>query len=159
MKSLFVVSLPRSLSSIAYQAARNALGLAEPSWATDGEFLNGDRFTQFAAPVEFAFQKFLVPDRAPDAFAHLVAMLDRTVAAKGVAYKDVIQSFAVANWLKARKTQGGEGPAVLKIIPDLAHVAYSMLELNYWTSTRRMRPASPARSSSAPSTGYFGRSA
>lgn len=132
MRSLFVVSLPRSLSSISYQAARQALGLAEPPWAGDGEFLNGDRFHHFAAPVEFAYQKFLVPDRAPDAFARLVAMLDRAVAPEGFAYKDVTQPFAVAQWLRARAARGGESLAVLKIIPDLAHIAYSMLELNGW---------------------------
>ena len=42
--SLFVVSLPRSLSTVTYHAARRALGLAEPTWTTDGEILNLRRF-------------------------------------------------------------------------------------------------------------------
>ena len=41
--SLFVVSLPRSLSSFLYVAAARAIGLAEPAWTSDGEILNRDR--------------------------------------------------------------------------------------------------------------------
>ena len=43
LSSLFVVSLPRSLSSLLYVAAARAIGLSQPAWTSDGETLNRDR--------------------------------------------------------------------------------------------------------------------
>src|SRR5258707_7432114 len=43
--SLLILGLPRSLTSLVYRWSARALGLRAPSWTTDGEFLNIDRFT------------------------------------------------------------------------------------------------------------------
>ena len=79
--SLFVVSLPRSLSSLLYVAAAHALGLAEPTWTSDGEILNRDRVPrrlqsrkQSLAPAD---ERFTLLGSAPDVFASMTSYLDQ----------------------------------------------------------------------------------
>lgn len=50
--SLFVVSLPRSLSTLIYHAVRQSVGLEEPIWTSDGEIMNLDRFRADAGAGE-----------------------------------------------------------------------------------------------------------
>jgi hypothetical protein len=122
LRSLFVVSLPRSLSSLLYVAAARAIGLAEPDWTSDGEILNRDRVPrrhQSLGPVD---ERFTLLGSAPDAFAGLTSYLDQTAARHGFAYKDVVQPFVIGGW------DGLGDFRVLKVRRDLAEVAYTMLK-------------------------------
>jgi hypothetical protein len=125
--SLFVLSLPRSLSGHTYHAARAAFGLAEPVWTTDGEVLNSDRYAMFGAPATDIGRKFTRPDAEPDVAARLMSFLDLAVQSHGFAYKDVVQPFVVARWLAMRE----RGLRVLRIRRDLSEVALSML-MKHW---------------------------
>lgn len=122
MRSLFVVSLPRSLSSLLYQALRRTLGLAEPVWTSDGEVLNLHRFAHLPDGSEVEGLRFTDPEQDPERFDRLTAFLDQAVAREGFLYKDVVQPFVVARWLP------GSGVAALRIERPLADVAFAMSE-------------------------------
>lgn len=120
--SLFVVSLPRSLSSLLYVAATQAIRLAEPSWTSDGEILNRDRMPrrlQGLAPTE---ERFTLLGSAPDIFGDMTGYLDRTALRQGFAYKDVVQPFVLGGW------DGLGDFKVVKVRRNLAEVAYAMLK-------------------------------
>ena len=122
LRSLFVVSLPRSLSSLLYVAAARAIGLAEPAWTSDGEILNRDRVSrrlQSPAPTD---ERFTLLGSAPDSFASMAGYLDRTVEREGFAYKDVVQPFVIGGW------EGLGDFKVLKVRRNVAEVAYTMLK-------------------------------
>lgn len=122
MRSLFVVSLPRSLSSLLYQTLRRTLGLAEPVWTSDGEVLNLHRFAHLPDGSEVEGLRFTHPERDPERFGRLIAFLDQAIAREGFLYKDVVQPFVVARWLP------GSGVASLRIERPLADVAFAMSE-------------------------------
>jgi hypothetical protein len=120
--SLFVVSLPRSLSSLLYIAAARAIGLAEPTWTSDGEILNRDRVPrrlQSAAPAD---ERFTLLGTAPDVFTRMTSYLDRAALRQGFAYKDVVQPFVIGGW------EGLGDFRVLKVRRNVAEVAYTMLK-------------------------------
>ncbi len=122
LRSLFVVSLPRSLSSLLYVAATNAVGLAEPAWTTDGEILNRDRVPKRRQSLAPADERFTLLGASPDAFMEMTGYLDRTALRRGHAYKDVVQPFVVGGW------EGLADFQVLKVRRDVAEVAYTMLK-------------------------------
>lgn len=122
MRSLFVVSLPRSLSSLLYQTLRRTLGLAEPVWTSDGEVLNLHRFAHLPEGSEVEGLRFTDPARDPERFERLVAFLDQAIVREGFLYKDVVQPFVAARWLP------GSGLATLRIERPLADVALAMSE-------------------------------
>jgi len=120
--SLFVVSLPRSLSSLLYEAAARAIGLAQPTWTSDGEILNRDRVPrrlQYLAPAD---ERFTLLGSAPDAFASMTSYLDDAARRQGFAYKDVVQPFVIGGW------EGLGDFKVLKVRRNVAEVAYTMLK-------------------------------
>ena len=126
LPSLFVVSLPRSLSSLLYVAAAHAVGLCEPTWTSDGEILNRDRVPrrkqsrmQSVAPAD---ERFTLLGSAPDAFASMTSYLDRAALRQGFAYKDVVQPFVIGGW------EGLGDFKVLKVRRNVAEVAYTMLK-------------------------------
>jgi hypothetical protein len=122
MRSLFVVSLPRSLSSLLYVAATRAVGLAEPAWTSDGEILNRDRVPKplrSLAPVD---ERFTLLGSTPEVFANLTSYLDRAARRRGFAYKDVVQPFVIGGW------EGLAEFEVLKVRRNPAEVAYAMLK-------------------------------
>src|ERR1044072_5027726 len=125
MNSLFVVSLPRSLSSLTYYIARVALGLIAPSWTSDGEIMNIDRFALYAGPRNDANVKFLVKEDKPALFERAIDFLDQATVPHGFAYKDVIHPFVVAEWLKQNEFR------VLRIKRNLTNVVFSMLAHNW----------------------------
>ena len=98
LHSLFVVSLPRSLSSLLYDAAAISLGLAQPGWTTDGEILNRDRVPKRLQDLAPADERFTLLSSAPDAFSDMTQFLDRTALRQGFAYKDVVQPFVIGGW-------------------------------------------------------------
>src|ERR1700747_3771145 len=120
--SLFVVSLPRSLSSLIYIAAARAIGLAEPTWTSDGEILNRDRVPRRLHSLAPADERFTLLDAAPDVFSTMTTYLDSTALRQGFAYKDVVQPFVIGGW------EGLADFKVLKVRRDLAEVAYTMLK-------------------------------
>jgi hypothetical protein len=122
LPSLFVVSLPRSLSSLVYVAATRAVGLGEPTWTSDGEILNRDRVPRRLQSLAPADERFTLLGAAPDAFADIVGHLDRSALRRGFAYKDVVQPFVVSGW------EGLRDFKVLKVRRDVAEVAYTMLK-------------------------------
>ncbi|GEM_PF-2020719 len=122
LRSLFVVSLPRSLSSLLYVAAARAIGLAEPAWTSDGEILNRERVPKRLLELAPADERFTLLHSAPDAFASMTSYLDRTAVRRGFAYKDVVQPFVVGGW------RGLSEFRVLKVRRDVAEVAYTMLK-------------------------------
>jgi hypothetical protein len=120
--SLFVVSLPRSLSSLLYAAAARAIGLVEPGWTTDGEILNRDRVPRRLQGLAPPDERFTLLGSAPGVFGDMTRYLDRTALRRGFAYKDVVQPFVVGGW-------AGLGDfRVLKVRRDVAEVAYTMLK-------------------------------
>lgn len=114
--SLFVVALPRSLSTVVYEQAAAALRLRSPLWTTAGEILNGDRVVLSGS--EEGSLKFTPPERSAD-FTRLLRFLDDVVHPTGAAYKDVVQPFAAAHWLRERSLP------VLYVRRPLADVAWS----------------------------------
>ena len=125
MSSLFIVSLPRSLSTHVYRYCRDRLGLAEPRWTSDGEVLNLDRYVLL--PEEGAIEgiKFIRQHRDPQRFRQLIGFLDQVIQPEGFIYKDVVQPFVLAQWFRS------SGPNVVKIERPVADVAYSMLERDW----------------------------
>jgi hypothetical protein len=122
LRSLFVASLPRSLSSLLYSAAAHAVGLAEPTWTSDGEILNRDRVPRRLQCLAPSDERFTLPGAAPDAFAEMTGYLERTALRQGFAYKDVVQPFVVGGW------DGLQDFSVLKVRRNVAEVAYTMLK-------------------------------
>ena len=122
LRSLFVVSLPRSLSSLLYVAAARAIGLAEPAWTSDGEILNRERVPRRLQRLAPTDDRFTLLGSAPDAFAGLTSYLDRSAVRRGFAYKDVVQPFVIAGW------EGLGDFRVLKVRRDVAEVAHTMLK-------------------------------
>ena len=122
LPSLFVVSLPRSLSSLLYVAAAHAVGLGEPTWTSDGEILNRDRVPRRLQSLAPADERFTLLGSAPAVFADMSVYLDRTALRGGFAYKDVVQPFVVSGWEGLRHFK------VLKIRRNVAEVAYTMLK-------------------------------
>jgi hypothetical protein len=122
LRSLFVVSLPRSLSSLLYVAAARAIGLAEPAWTSDGEILNRERVPRRLQSLAPADERFTLLGSAPDTFANMTTYLDRAALRQGFAYKDVVQPFVIGGW------EGLGDFRVLKVRRNLAEVAYTMLK-------------------------------
>jgi len=122
LHSLFVVSLPRSLSSLLYVAAVRAIGLAEPTWTSDGEILNRDRVPRRLQSLAAADERFTLLGSAPDVFASMTGYLDRAAVRQGFAYKDVVQPFVLGGW------EGLGDFRVLKVRRSVAEVAYTMLK-------------------------------
>jgi len=122
---LFVVSLPRSLSTTIYTSARCALGLERPAHASAGEILNHLRTRRFvrALPPK---AKFTTREHDPLSFDRHIAFLDRATRTHGFAYKDVVNPFVVAEWPGLARFK------VLKIRRDLAEVAFAVLAKG-WT--------------------------
>ena len=119
--SLFVVSLPRSLSSMTYYIARVVLGLNAPSWTSDGEILNIDRYALYPGPSHDTSIKFLLKEKNATLFQVAIDFLDQATMAEGFAYKDVVQPFVVSEWLRSSRLR------VLRIKRNLTDVAFSML--------------------------------
>ena len=122
LRSLFVLSLPRSLSSLLYVAAAGAIGLAEPAWTSDGEILNRERVPRRLHGLAPADERFTLLGSAPDTFASMTTYLDRTALRQGHAYKDVVQPFVLGGW------EGLGEFGVLKVRRNVAEVAYTMLK-------------------------------
>lgn len=128
--SLFVLSLPRSLSSLLYLAAVRALGLAEPAWTSAGEILNRDRVPRRFQSRGPADERFTLLGSAPSTFGSITSYLDQAAQRQGFAYKDVVQPFVVGGW-------AGLGDfKVLKVRRNVAEVAYTMLK-RQWTYPAR----------------------
>lgn len=124
-RSLFVVALPRSLSTEVHHQAALALGLHTPRWTSAGEILNGDRLAFLDPRTEGENPKFTPPE-AGYAFEQLTEFLDDTVCPQGRAYKDVTQPFVTAGWLP------GRGLAVLHVRREPAEVARAMQRVGWW---------------------------
>jgi hypothetical protein len=122
IRSLFVVSLPRSLSSLLYVAAAHATGLAQPTWTSDGEILNRDRVPRRLQRLAPADERFTLLGSAPDAFTNMTSFLDGAALRQGFAYKDVVQPFVIGGW------EGLADFTVLKVRRNVAEVAYTMLK-------------------------------
>jgi hypothetical protein len=122
LHSLFVLSLPRSLSSLLYVAAARAIGLAEPDWTSDGEILNRDRVPRRLQSLAPDDERFTLLGSAPDTFASMTTYLDGAALRQGFAYKDVVQPFVIGGW------EGLGDFKVLKVRRNVAEVAYTMLK-------------------------------
>jgi len=118
--SLFVVSLPRSLSSLVYRESRRALGLQRPRWTEAGEILNLARYVLMPRQNRIEGFKY-TQDRDQPLFDAVVDFLDQTVQPTGFAYKDVVQIFAVCRWLPRSPCR------VLRIERSVPDVALAML--------------------------------
>jgi len=121
LRSLFVVALPRSLSSDVLRLACHALGLREPAWVMEGEILNVDRYAHYRGPRFDESAKFTTRASEPRLHSRMLDLLDQITVAEGFAYKDVIQPFVLSDW------RGIERFRVIRIKRDLAEIAYSML--------------------------------
>jgi hypothetical protein len=126
MKSLFVVSLPRSLSTALYHSASRSLRLHEPNWTSGGEILNRERFgRRESRAAAAAGARFTVRESDPGLFEQVGLLLEDRAERHGFAYKDVVQPFVVADWLDPSEF------CVLRVKRDVAEVAYAMLK-RHW---------------------------
>src|SRR5581483_3769607 len=92
--SLFVIALPRTMSSLVYHESRAALDLREPVWTSEGEVLNNDRFVMYGGPTVDSGVKYVTRGKKTRAqFDKIVEFLDQIVAPRGFAYKDVVNPF------------------------------------------------------------------
>ncbi len=121
MKTLFVISLPRSLSTLVYHVARLSLSLNEPTWTTDGEILNIDRYILNNDKRDNCSIKFTRFEKEPERFNRLSDFLSQVTIPQGFIYKDVVHPFVVSHWLKSADLN------VLKIKRPLPDVAYAMM--------------------------------
>ena len=121
MRSLFIVSLPRSLSTVIHYQCSLALRLRAPAWVDGGEVLNPDRNFIFPASSANEADKFTRPEEIVR-FAQLTEFLDDVINPHGCVYKDVVQPFVVSQWLRRRDL------AVLHIRRPVAEVAWAMLK-------------------------------
>jgi hypothetical protein len=128
-RSLLVVGLPRSMSTVVHRYAAAALGLSTPAWAFAGEFLNPDR-TALAAGAPGSRgggRAYLTPLVSPDRFAAAVSLCERLVSPTGECVKDVVQPFVVDAYLRSAKADGRLVPNLLVLTRDVAVVAAEML--------------------------------
>lgn len=139
MRSLLVLSLPRSLSTEVHRVCCESLGLQSPAWTTAGEILNLDRFV-LQGGQNNAFPKYILP-RHGTWFGGATQFLEHAYVAEGFCYKDVVQPFVVSAW-----SRQGPPRQVLKIKPNIAHVAFAMLQRNwlYPTTVGRQTGSVPA---------------
>ena len=116
--SLFIVSLPRSLSTIVYNAALLATGFRGASWTSAGEILNVDRFKLLPCTLTDVGRKFTHPLEEPDCCRIIAEFLDLVAVPDGFVYKDVVQPFVISDWLTRK------GFRLIRIKRDIAEVAY-----------------------------------
>lgn len=122
VRSLFIVALPRSLSSVIYRAVVKCMSLREPIWTSDGEILNADRFVLLPGPNEHLSRKFTLERTDGAIFKKVTEFLEQVTSPHGFAYKDVVQPFVVSDWIKRQQ------PPTIKVRRKVTDVAYSMLE-------------------------------
>jgi len=122
MRSLFVLSLPRSMSSLTYRVAASALGLRMPRWTDHGEILNNDRHALYGGAAVDEGVKYLRAEHAPALFERITCFLDAVARPEGFAYKDVVHPFVTAGW------PGLSRLAVLIIERPIADVARAVLD-------------------------------
>ena len=124
--SIFLLSLPRSLSCRLYHSIRRALKFQEPTWTSDGEILNADRFVFLPAQQHDLGRKFTTEATQPEEFHRMMNFLDEIIQPRGYVYKDVIQPFVMAEWLLENRFP------VLKVKRPIADVAYSMMNRDWY---------------------------
>jgi hypothetical protein len=126
LPSLFVLALPRSLSSHVFEVACAALGLRAPTWTSAGEVLNFERWRML--PGEGLHEhRFVTKDDAVR-FEQLSHLLDDLVQPSGRAYKDVVQPFVAAYWIAGPL---GRSLRAMRIDRPVADVAWSMLHAGW----------------------------
>ncbi len=127
MRSLFIIGLPRSLSTLTFEQTSRALKLRAPEWTSAGELLNPDRWfgndQATGSPSKFA------PPENRFQTEQLLSFLSDTVKPEGHCYKDVVQPFATSQWL----LKHAHSIAIIRITRSLADIAYAMqrAEWNY----------------------------
>lgn len=122
-RSLFIIGLPRSLTSLVYGVASSALSLEEPQWTSVGEILNGDRLVTSGNDCQSA-PKFTRPD-SHFTFSQLCSFFNNVVQDYGYAYKDVVQPWVSAHCLAKRSL------AVLRVVRPVHEVASRMHDLGW----------------------------
>jgi hypothetical protein len=123
LPSLFVLSLPRSLSSHVYRVAAETLRLEQPTWVTDGEILNADRLAWVPSTTRMTRKAA----RATSPLAGpMRRYLDVVVRPHGWAYKDVIQPFVTAKWTR------DAGLRTLAIRGSVAGSAVALIDREEW---------------------------
>ncbi len=124
IRSLFIVSLPRSVSTLIHYQCSLTLRLRSPAWVDAGEILNPDRTFIFSGSLANEANeagKFTRPEQTLR-FAQLSEFLNDVVNPYDCVYKDVVQPFVVSQWLRRSSL------AVLHIRRPVAEVAWAMLK-------------------------------
>jgi hypothetical protein len=108
------------MSSLIYHQARACVGLREPTWTSDGELLNNDRFAMYGGLTDDSGVKFIARTRSAQQFDRTLEFLDHVVQRRGFAYKDVVNPFVISTWLQDKDV------CALRIERDIAEVALAM---------------------------------
>lgn len=137
-RSLFIVALPRSLSTVIHYQCSQTLRLRSPAWVDGGEILNPDRTFIFSHSLPNEADKFTRPEQTLR-FAQLTEFLDDVINPYDCVYKDVVQPFVVSQWLPRRDL------AVLYIRRPVAEVAWAMLKRGWMYPGNAEPPDRPER--------------
>ena len=136
VRSLFIVSLPRSLSTLIHYHSSLALQFRSPAWVDAGEVLNPDRLTIASGDAGSEAGKFTPPEQTLR-FARLSEFLDDVIKPYDSVYKDVVQPFVVSQWLRKSDL------AVLHIRRPVAEVAWAMLKRRWLYPANAAPPDRP----------------
>jgi glycosyltransferase involved in cell wall biosynthesis len=131
--SLIVIGLPRSLTSLTYQWSARALALRRPSWTTDGELLNADRFTFAPSSERAAAAQHFLSGADGGAYDACLEFARTVIQPRGHAYKIVTQP-SIVNAMVA----GGDLASLrfLRIVRNLPDVALALIQRGWMYPSR-----------------------
>jgi glycosyltransferase involved in cell wall biosynthesis len=125
--SLMIVGLPHPLTARVYRYAAGALGLRQPTWATDGAFLNFDDFTILRDKPRM--QQFLYDVDGPT-YQSCLEFARAVLQPFDHAYM-----LSTQPWLAHELCRGSDDSSsfrVLRLVTYLPDVAYGMLHANWF---------------------------
>ena len=125
-RSLFILSLPRSLSSNIQRSVTQTGFLKNPFWTSSGEILNLDRLKSVVARKKNEKSHYLTISSGADRYQELLNYLDESVFERGYVFKDVVQPFVITQWLSKNPYP------VIKIQRNFNEIVYRMIKQQWF---------------------------